>query len=258
MSPYAILGLSLLAVLATVILAFAFAPRPRKVGMHPALFAGYGRDDSLDDVHHRTLGGGRPPARASAKPKIFLTPRQLERVNIQRKLRNKAPLNQAGFANAAAHAWDQPRRQPDNSSDWLMYFVMYECFIADHQSHLVSASGSLTIDPNQPYNGQGGEFAGAGASGDWAHSDPYAALALTPAPDGTGGFAPLPPPSDSGSYSPGDTVGGYGSTPSVSDSSSSYSSSSDSSSSSSDSSSSSSSDSSSSSSSDGGGGGGGD
>ena len=150
MSPYAILGLSLLAVLVTVILAFAFAPRPRKVGMHPALFAGYGRDDSLDDVHHRTLGGGRPPARASAKPKIFLTPRQLERVNIQRKLRNKPPLNQVGFANAAAHAWDQPRRQPDNSSEWLMYFVMYECLIADHQSHLVSASGSLTIDPKQP------------------------------------------------------------------------------------------------------------
>ena len=179
-----------------------------------------------------------PPARASAKPKIFLTPRQLERVNIQRKLRNKPPLNQAGFANAAAHAWDQPRRQPDNSSDWLMYFVMYECFIADHQSHLVAPSGGLTIDPNLPYNGQGGEFAGAGASGDWARSDPYAALALTldltPAPDG---FAPLPPPSDSGSYSPGDTVGGYGSTPdptpSVSDSSSSYSSSSSDSSSSS-------------------------
>ena len=164
-----------------------------------------------------------PPARASAKPKIFLTPRQLERVNIQRKLRNKPPLNQAGFANAAAHAWDQPRRQPDNSSDWLMYFVMYECFFADHQSHLVAPSGGLTIDPNLPYNGQGGEFAGAGASGDWARSDPYAALALTL------DFAPLPPPSDSGSYSPGDTVGGYGSTPdptpSVSDSSSSYSSS---------------------------------
>lgn len=126
---------------------------PRPTAKSPAFSAPYGR-----------------------KPAIVLSPRQLERVNIQRRLAGRQPLNRAGFSNAIAHAWDQPRRQPDTSSDWLTYLILYQCFLSDHQQHRVAVDHFLAIDPDLPYNGHGGEFAGAGASGSWEGSTAAAGL----------------------------------------------------------------------------------
>lgn len=212
----------------------------RVVGKHPVLAVQYGH-------------GRRRP--------IALTPRMLEHVNIQRRMRGVKPLNREGFKAAASLA-TQSRYdvQPTNSTEWLTYFILYECLFDDHQASRVSGVGGLTINPNLPYNGQGGEYAGAGASGNWdgpgaeIHAD---ALAVRMAGDATDALPaydrPVEPATSGDGYH-------YTAPDPVSDSGSSYSSSSSdssSSSSSSDSSSSSSSDSSSSSSDSGGGGGGG-
>jgi len=178
---------------------------------------------------------------------IYLTPRQLERVNIERRWLGKPALNIAGIQNAVAHAWDQPRKQPDNGTDWITYLILYEVLFADHQSSHCHVPSGIAIDPEKPYNGQGGEYAGAGASGSWTNDPAATAVAV-----GIVASASADPLSDPASfkgssdqdpkYQPGDTVGGYAarsepmpepapsytapSAPSVSDSSSSYSSSS--------------------------------
>ena len=184
MSPYAVLGLAVLAVMATVILALAFAPRrKREREVEPAL-AGNG-------YHFKQYrGGGTVTPRSSfgqrayAPPRqknttIFLTPRQIERVNIQRKLAGRPPFNRKGLTNAIAHPWDRADvRQPQSSNDWLSYLIMYEILFADHQSHVVSGcGGGVTIDTDAPYNGHGGEYAGGGASGDWSDNSTRATAA---------------------------------------------------------------------------------
>lgn len=168
----------------------------RVIGKHPALGMGY--------------------AAAPRKRSIFLTPRQLERVNIQRKLRNRQPLNRAGFSNAVAHAWDQPQRQPDNTGEWLLYLLYYDCLFADHTTSRVSVDTGLTITPEAPYNGHGGEFAGAGASGQWMGPDASTGRVAA----AIAGMDPLSDPNsykgstdtqpDRDKYQPGDHVGGYG------------------------------------------------
>lgn len=123
--------------------------RTRTFGKHAVLAAPYGKG-------------------LTKKPTISLTPRMIERVNTQRKLRGMQPLNRTGIKSAIAHPWDRHDvQQPQSSNDWLTYLILYECFISDHQSHTVGGVGGFTIDPNVPYNGQGGEYGGAGASGDW-------------------------------------------------------------------------------------------
>jgi hypothetical protein len=98
-----------------------------------------------------------------------LTRRQLEHVNIQRKIAGRPALNSQGFRAAAAIAGSRtdPRQQPDDTASWLTYFILYKCFVADHQSHRVGVDGGVTISPTEPYNGQGSDFAGSGASGNW-------------------------------------------------------------------------------------------
>lgn len=175
----------------------------------------------------RPFGKRAPPSLGS----ITLTPRQLEHVNIQRKLRNRPPLNAAGFNNAVAHAWDQGRRQPDTSSNWLTYLILYECFFAHHQASTVADTGhGLIIDPSLPYNGQVGEVPGAGAAGVDVYAPIAASIAtpdLTLRDDGASFSEPgtgqiidqrsldaLSDPNsfkgEAGSYQPGDMVGGYG------------------------------------------------
>lgn len=130
-----------------------FPSEPRTFGKRAALSAPYGR-------------------RLRRRP-IALTPRMLQHVNIQRKLRGVPPLNNIGFK-AAASVASQSTKQPDTTTDWLTYFILYECLTSDHHSGTVSGAGGITIDPEKPFNGQGGEFAGAGASGSW--DAPAAAL----------------------------------------------------------------------------------
>lgn len=141
---------------------------PRETGVHPGLGMGY----------------GSAAPRNTAPAPIILTPRQLERVNIQRKLNSRPPLNRAGFENAVAHAATRDR-QPDTSANWLTYLILYEAFFDDHKTNRVACDASIAIRPGQPFNGHGGEFAGAGASGDWtsppsALAAAGAAIALTP------------------------------------------------------------------------------
>jgi hypothetical protein len=78
---------------------------------------------------------------------FILTPRQLEHINIQRKLRGKPPLNSAGFDEAVAYAWGEPRLRPITLEDWVAYLMIYECFGAAHQANTVSCGMSLTIRP---------------------------------------------------------------------------------------------------------------
>lgn len=171
----------------------------RHARRHPALDAPYGVGSGFTGLAARASEHRKSmlAARASERRKsIFLTPRQLERVNIQRRLGGRSPLNRAGFTNAVAHAWDQPIRQPDTSNDWLTYLILYECLFADHTSPRVGGTIGLTITPDAPYNGHGGEFAGAGASGSW--TSPDASTAAAAAAIDT--RAPVDPLSDPNSY----------------------------------------------------------
>lgn len=124
------------------------------------------REQRVHTFGKRTL----PPVR---KPTISLTPRMVERVNTQRKLRGMPPFNRTGIKAAVATASVEQQtygnRQPSTNNEWLTYLILYQCFLSDHQSHTVGGVGGLTIDPNVPFNGMemGGTFGGAGASGDW-------------------------------------------------------------------------------------------
>lgn len=144
------------------------------------------------------------------KPSVFLTPRQLERVNMARTAAGKRPLNRSGFTSAVSHAWDQPRRQPDTREDWLTYLIMYECLFAGHTSGRTTVDTGLTITPDAPYNGHGGEFAGAGASGDWTSPDASTATAAAAIASG-GAILSQPDP-----YA-GAAAGLYGATDPLSD-----------------------------------------
>jgi hypothetical protein len=191
MTPFGILGVALLSVVVTVIYRLLFGKRadggPRKVERATA-GDGYHYLGSDDDEGRGRYGLQRAPPRA--KLTIALTPRQLERVNIQRKLRGKPPLNRDGFKNAVAHPWTAPLAvQPQSTADWLAYLIAYQCLLPAHEG-MTRVSTGLTVDPNSRYNGQGYELPGAGVSGDWSNgitrsegsaiehpSDPYAAVA---------------------------------------------------------------------------------
>lgn len=212
MSPFTIFGLCILAVLSTVILALSGRRRPKQdefplsrravSGRRPrSKPASYGRDDGQADVQptfreikkSEALSapfGKRAFVPPTVHPTIALTPRMLERVNVQRKLRNKMPLNRAGFKNAVAHAWDRWEvSQTMDQTQWLAYLIAYQVLIADHQSVRCAGAGGLTIDPKAPYYGQGGEFDGAGASGQWDSGTAAAASAIA-STTGTAGDGP--------------------------------------------------------------------
>jgi hypothetical protein len=111
-------------------------------------------------------------------PTITLSPRQIERINIQRKLRNRPPFNRKGLANAVAHPWDRyDVRQPQNANDWISYLIAYQIIFPDHQANTVSGCQGINIDPNLPYNGHGGEYAGAGVAGQWGDTETRALAA---------------------------------------------------------------------------------
>lgn len=219
MSPLDIMGFCFAAVLLAVALPWVFSRRKAE-GLIIRDF------EDIPDAHRyrdggsfgfagpadHTLGSGKPPARSVGrhpaldasygKKRFTLTPRALERVNTQRKLAGRAPLNQRGFANAIAHPWDRwehPRYRSE--SEWLQYLILYEVLYAEHQSPTVSCDAYIVIDESAPYNGQGGEYAGAGASGDWGRP---------------GDLSPASAP-ETGSYQPGDTVGGYAASMALSD-----------------------------------------
>jgi hypothetical protein len=108
-----------------------------------------------------------------------LTTRDLEHVNVQRRLQGRSPLNRNGFKTAIASARTNP---PVDGNNWLPYLIAYELLTPDHVSSSVSGCAHISIDPGQPFNGQGGEFAGAGASGSWAEDGGTAIMVTPPAP----------------------------------------------------------------------------
>lgn len=173
LTPFGILGLALLAVLVTVVLALIFTPRPRPKATKPEPEPYWPAIAKPNITFERIRAEqpvrtfGKRPVPPTRKPTITLTPRMMERVNMQRRARGMAPLNRTGFKAAVSIASTDTRPAPSTSSDWLTYLIMYECFFSDHASHTVGGTGGITIDPNIPYNGQGGEYGGAGASGDW-------------------------------------------------------------------------------------------
>jgi hypothetical protein len=103
----------------------------------------------------------------------------LERVNIQRKMRGKQPLGKLGFQNAVAHAWGQPARQPEDQTAWLAYLIAFKVLDPDHTQDRVACDYGLIVEPQQPYNGQGGEVPGAGTSGAWDAGTVAAAAEIT-------------------------------------------------------------------------------
>jgi hypothetical protein len=265
MSPYSILMLCIAAALGAAIWA-ALASRklpkaterviePPLPDRHPAL--GGGRPParksnmSFEKIKH-TATSGQPITRSNASPlgqkktPVFLTPSQIEHVNIIRKRNGKPPFNRAGLLSAIAHPWDRAEvRQPQTSTDWLSYLIVYEILSVDHFGGSVAGCGGAVIDRDLPYNGQGGEFAGAGASGDWSDTSAMdkatSVIAASPAWEMPSGLrslsdvAPVPawdaprdPLSDPTSFKgSSDNAPSYSApdpTPSVSDSSASYSS----------------------------------
>jgi hypothetical protein len=177
LSPYTITAAFLAAVLFTILFRLYQGRRARR-------FASGGYIPGPVRLSYPHFEHTRPPGKHHDYPKVitraeqipdghrrpptmFLTPRMLEHINVQRKLRNKPALNAGGFRNAVAHAWDQPVRQPDNMHNWIGYLIAYEVMFGGHQSNRVACDTGISIEPTKPYNGQGGEFAGAGASGQW-------------------------------------------------------------------------------------------
>lgn len=198
MSPYLIIDLALVAVITTTIFALLFSQRRKP--KHPVWTknAEYGRDDGQADVqpdfdydepfrraaenvrkfppveaksHPRPIGMVRAPYPRRRLPTITLSPRQIEYINSQRQLCGKKPLNRAGFKSAVASP-PMAEGRLRTTSDWMMYLMVYESMLSDHHSEFTNScpGGSVIIDPNLPYNGHGGAYGGAGASGDWAPS----------------------------------------------------------------------------------------
>jgi hypothetical protein len=76
-----------------------------------------------------------------------LTPRQLEHINIQRKVRGKSPLGLEGFQDAVTYAWGEPHLRPITIDDWIAYLILYECFCVQPMTVKVSGGLGLTIRP---------------------------------------------------------------------------------------------------------------
>jgi hypothetical protein len=182
MTPYAVVDLALVAVLATTLLALLSSRKSKP--------AEYGRDDGQADVQPERLRDLDEPFRRAAenvilypaieapyhprpapvaqKPTVLLSARDIRRVNTQRKVRGKPPLNRRGISAAIG---SPSGARPQTYDEWLAYLTAFEAFSINHQaspSEFAVGCDGVTIDPNVPYNGHGGEWGGAGASGGWS------------------------------------------------------------------------------------------
>lgn len=189
-----LLAVAVLAI--TLILYFAFRPRrwasDEALGDTADLDPGYrdgptlcyGDDQSRSSFHplpepqdtfHRDELYSRPRFKDptwKAEPRfgqpdksllITLTPRNLEHVNIQRRRSGRPPLSATGFKAAIAKQASSPAAL-HTSNDWLTYLILYEVLFADHQQSRLAVDQPIAIVPDAPFNGQGGTYAGAGAT----------------------------------------------------------------------------------------------
>ena len=141
----------------------------------PAVRAQATKDARTNGWRAPDYGESYPPSFGKRKPAVFLSPRQLERVNVSRRAAGRTWLNMAGFANAVACAWGGHKpmlvQQPKDAAEWLAYLIVYQCFTIHHVSDWADVGTGLTITPDMPYNGQESEVPGAGASGEWQDPD---------------------------------------------------------------------------------------
>lgn len=176
-----------------------FRPEAEAVDHYKALAAEVNeqavRARAIEDVRKSSMAWPQysetyvPPVFGKRKPSIFLTARQLERVNISRWAAGYTRLNIAGFANAVACAWGGHKPmlvpQPKDTAEWLVCLLLYECLLEAHTSGWADVGTGLTITPDAPYNGQETEFLGAGVSGDWQNPDASTATAAAAIATGT-------------------------------------------------------------------------
>lgn len=95
---------------------------------------------------------------------IRLTARQLERLNIQRKLSKRQPLTRGGFTHGIAAA---PPERSQSTNDLLFWLMIYESSQPGHYSPRCAIDAGITVEPDKPFNGLGGSYGGAGATGKW-------------------------------------------------------------------------------------------
>lgn len=114
-----------------------------------------------------------PPKETGSHPRplreraatITLTPRHLEHINILRRRDNKPLLNAVGSRTAIARqATAAEPRTVTTTNDWVAYLIAYAVLSSEHQQSRVACEHSIAISPDAPFNGQGGRFAGAGAT----------------------------------------------------------------------------------------------
>lgn len=158
---------------------------PPKETFHPHPFT---RPREHVPATSRVPFGQRAIPPISAIPHIVLTPRHLEHINILRRRDGKLPMNATGFRAAIARqATTAVDTNPIRSTnDWLTYLILYEVLPGDHGQHRVAVDASIVVAPGEPFNGQGGVFAGAGATStfDTPVTDPLADRDGLPATQG--------------------------------------------------------------------------
>lgn len=99
----------------------------------------------------------RPPEFGKRKRKtIPITPRVMEKANIQRKLMGRPPMSREGFLAAVDNC---PVFNRD-SRDWLTWFIMYEAEPEHRQARVAVDTGYITVPV-------GGASFGAGTPGAW-------------------------------------------------------------------------------------------
>lgn len=133
----------------------------------------YGDGPRVEDLRKsviQNLYDEKYPPRFTKRPapsgaKITLTPRHLEHINIRRRQAGKPPLNANGFRTAIARqATAAEPRAVNSTSDWLAYLIGYAVLSSEHEQSRVACEHTIAIEPDAPFNGQGGRFGGAGAT----------------------------------------------------------------------------------------------
>lgn len=161
------LFVSALAAFAVMVVIFlATRPRPRPVR---SLKVEPRRDFSVRDglAPGETHPRWKDHPTERTKRVVRLTARDLERINIRRKLADRRPLTLGGFTNGLAAA---PPNQ--SGSDLLMWLLIFESSQPGHYGHRCSVESGISVTPDAPYNGLGGSYGGAGSSGSWGAGTP--------------------------------------------------------------------------------------
>lgn len=128
------------------------------------------RKNVLRDAEDAEVAAMLQRRKVVTKRGVRLSRTTLEEINLKRRLAGRSPLNAAGISQAIASA--PAGQQSTSSSDWILYLMLYNALIDDHQGYRADIGQGVTIEPG------GGSFGGAGATGVW--DDPAGAAATAP------------------------------------------------------------------------------